>query len=63
MQAPDVIAPAANKTEGRARRVRRVRLDHPFRFRGHDKRAPPNVRRTSFDYPFPWRDLLVRSAE
>jgi hypothetical protein len=39
--------------EGPARQIRRITFDNPFRFRGHDKRAPPNVRRTSFDYPFP----------
>jgi len=27
--------------EGRACRVRRTTLDHPFHFNGHDKRAPP----------------------
>ena len=28
-------------SEGRARRVRRIPFDNPFRFRGHDERAPP----------------------
>jgi len=28
--------------EGLARRVRCAKLDYPFRFIGHDKRAPPN---------------------
>jgi len=46
-------------------------MDDPLRFIGHDKRAPPsrherharpNVRRTTFDDPFPWRDPLVAST-
>ena len=38
--------------EGRARRVRLLTFDHPFRFAGHDERAPPRL----------WRDALVASA-
>jgi len=30
-------------SEERACRVRRAALDYPSRFRGHDKRAPPNL--------------------
>ena len=46
--------------EGRACHVRRLTLDHPSRFPGHDKRAPPNgfsegpacqVRRLTLDHP------------
>jgi hypothetical protein len=29
--------------EGRACHVRRATLDHPLRFRGHDRRAPPTL--------------------
>jgi len=29
--------------EGRARRVRLLTFDHPFRFAGHDERAPPSL--------------------
>ena len=45
-------APANDFSEGPACQVRRSMLDHPFLFTGHDKRAPPTLR----------RDLLVRSA-
>ena len=46
-------------SEGRACRVRRTTLDHPFHFIGHDKRAPPfyasgpacRVRSATFDDP------------
>ena len=34
------------RLEGRARRVRCVRLGHPSRFTGHDKRAAPNLMHT-----------------
>ena len=30
------------RSEGRACHVRRVALDYPSRFGGHDRRAPPN---------------------
>jgi hypothetical protein len=50
------------RLEGPACQVRHPTFDNPRRIGGHDKRAPPNVCRTTFDYPFPpeGRDCRVR---
>jgi len=43
--------PVRNFSEGRARRVRCTRLDHPSRFVGHDKHAPPALGGTRLSGP------------
>jgi hypothetical protein len=55
-------------SEGRARRVRCATFDHPSRFSGHDKHAPPILRfnslfrRNALLASAFRRDLLVRSV-